>query len=109
MHLLTPNCNALLLIPSFPIIKLHNSSEGGSIALPVLIIYKLDRVRPFVITLRIIFLIKADFFKIKKINDLGNRKILILLLEYLTNVSVKMEIKKTSMNLDSEYIIGTND
>ncbi len=38
-HRLTPNFNALLLIPSLSMIKLHNSSEGGLIELLVLIIY----------------------------------------------------------------------
>ena len=43
-----------------------------------------------------------DFFIIKKTKDLGNRKILILLLEYRTRLSVKIDIDKTSNNLNNE-------
>tara|TARA_B100000579_G_C22388140_1_gene646036 strand:+ start:454 stop:624 length:171 start_codon:yes stop_codon:yes gene_type:complete len=51
----------------------------------------------------------GDFFKTKKINFLGNKKILTLLLEYLTKLSVKKEINKTSTNLNNEYIIGIRE
>ena len=44
-HLLIPNSNALLLIPSLSIIKLHNSSEGGLIELQVFIIYIKDKLQ----------------------------------------------------------------
>ena len=50
--------------------------------------------------------VKADLFKIKKTNFLGISKILELLLEYLTKISVNSEIEKTSKNLDNEYING---
>ena len=43
-----------------------------------------------------------DFFRTKKTNFLGNKKILKLLLEYLTKESVNIEINKTSNNLDNE-------
>ena len=43
-----------------------------------------------------------EFFKIKNIIFLGKKKILILLVEYLTKVSVNNDIVKTSINLDNE-------
>ena len=52
--------------------------------------------KPLVIILRINFLVKDDFFNIKKINFLGNSKILKLVLQYLTKMSVRREIDKTS-------------
>ncbi len=48
----------------------------------------------------------ADFFKIKKTNDLGMNQILKLLLEYLTRISVIRDIDITSTNLEKEYIKG---
>ena len=57
-------------------------------------------------TLRITFLVKEDCFKIKITNLLGSSKILKLLLEYLTKLSVKKEIDKISTNLVNEYING---
>ena len=57
-------------------------------------------------TFRINFLIIVDFCRIKKTNNLGIRKILKLLREYLTKMSVNREIDKTSTTLESEYING---
>ena len=45
----------------------------------------------------------------RKTRVLGKRKKFILVLEYLTNISVKMEIDRTSTNLETEYKIGTNN
>tara|TARA_B100000965_G_C19188039_1_gene581889 strand:+ start:348 stop:563 length:216 start_codon:yes stop_codon:yes gene_type:complete len=42
----------------------------------------------------------------KKIKVLGIKKILIFDLEYLTKLSVKIEIDKTSINLEIEYKKG---
>ena len=47
-----------------------------------------------------------DFFKTRKIKLLGIKKILIFDLEYLTKLSVSIEIDKTSINLEKEYKIG---
>ena len=47
-----------------------------------------------------------NFLKVKKINDLGIKNILKLLLEYLTRLSVKIDISKTSKNLENEYKKG---
>ena len=54
----------------------------------------------------IIFLNIDDLFKTKKTKDLGKAKILQLLLEYLTKLSVRIDIEITSINLDNEYIRG---
>ena len=86
--------------------KLHNSSEGGLIELPVFFIYGDENYNPFVITLRINFLVKEDFFKRKNTNVLGIKKILKLHLEYLTNQSVNKDIERMSNNLDNEYKNG---
>ena len=55
------------------------------------------------------FLSKVDFFKIKNTSNLGKEKIEILLREYLTKLSVKIDIDKTSKNLEIEYINGIKD
>ena len=48
------------------------------------------------------FLTIFDFFKIKKINNRGIKKILVFDLEYLTKISVKKEIDRTSKILEIE-------
>ena len=55
---------------------------------------------------RINFLINIDFFKIYKTHILGKKKILALLLEYLTKKSVNKDIDNTSTTLEIEYING---
>ena len=47
-----------------------------------------------------------DFVRIEKINVLGNLNMLMLLLEYLTKLSVNIEINNTSSSLDKKYKIG---
>ena len=42
-------------------------------------------------------------------SNLGIKKIEILLREYLTKLSVKIEIDKTSKNLEIEYANGIKD
>ena len=51
---------------------------------------------------KINLLINFDFANKVNIISLGIKNIFILLLEYLTNVSVRIEIEKTSINLESE-------
>ena len=52
---------------------------------------------------------KLDFLKSKKINFLAIKKILTLLLEYLTKLSVNIEIMNTSRNLEIEYKKGIKE
>ena len=62
-----------------------------------------------VIIFRTYFLSNADFFKIKNASDLGKKKIFKSHREYLTKLSVKIDIDNTSKNLEKEYINGIKE